>query len=191
MKFSRLSIIKRFVPQLVMVVWGLVCLPDLSPAAEPISDVATCHIHFNHQQAAASQMSCATDAELGELRAGYLSGNGLVIGFGFERLIKINGETAEHISVALPALNVGENLRIVPVSRLTNLDELGIVPATQLLGSIRDLNDMMVNVIQNQSDDTLIEHLRVLNVHIDGVGIARNWESQRQLFPALIEQLRL
>ena len=135
---------------------------------------------------------CLSESELAHSRAGFVSDNGFVIGFGFERLVSINGELSEQVNVALPELNLGDSLRIIPVARIGDTP-MGIGYAgneTQLVDSIQQLSDVMVNVIQNESNDTIIEQLRIINVHVGGIGSASDWEAQRQLLPAIIEQFR-
>lgn len=159
---------------------------------------------------------CISDEELQTLRGGFLLDNQIVIGFGFERIVRINGEIEEHVLAGLPTLNLAGNIQIVPIA--TSMDagaqrlilqgvDMGNFASQrslsdgamstltsqqiQIIPSTAALQEMMNNVIQNTVDGTTIEQMRVLNIDLMGLGDVPRFDPQRDMNPAMFESLGL
>jgi hypothetical protein len=205
-------------PRLALVVCCLsVVIPGLSSPAWADDELARCPVFAGDENHLLSREgSCMSDEELQTLRGGFLLDNRIVIGFGFERIVRIDGEIQEHLLAGLPTLNLAHNIQLVPVSRSIEADSqrfvlqgldtgglsstmlspgndatAGLATQIQLIPSTAALQEMMNNVIQNSFDDRTIEQMRVINIDLMGLGEAPRFDPQRDLNPALFESLGL
>ena len=155
----------------------------------------------------AENISCLPDHELANYRGGFISTEGIVVGFGFERVVSIDGEIQEHVVASLPVLNIGNNIQIIPINRIIDLDNetisrdgliqwaqgleasYTVSPNLQAVGSSEELNRIMTNVIQNQLDNKTIEQIRAVNIELYGLGAIPGIDPQRDINPNLIESL--
>lgn len=173
-------------------------------------------VNAANEQLSLQEVTCISDDELQTLRGGFMQDNQIVIGFGFERIVSIDGEIQEHVLAGLPVLNLTNNMQLVPITRSfdmtsqrvvlsgNDLGELALqrvmaadgavmesMPQIQLAPSSAALQDMMSNIIQNTVDGRTIEQMRVLNIDLMGIGDVPKFDPQRDLHPSLIEALGL
>jgi hypothetical protein len=156
------------------------------------------------------EVACMSDEELHTFRGGFIRDNQIVIGFGFERIVRVDGEVQEHILAGIPSLNLTSNIQLVPISRSLDaggsrftLEDAGsgsiisegsisgLSPPMQLVPSTSALQDMMNNVIQNSLDDKVIDQVRVLNIDLIGLGASSSFDPQTNFNSTLFESLGL
>jgi hypothetical protein len=179
-------------------------------------EVFRCPTAASDDDLALQHLDCMSDEELQTLRGGFMLDDRIVIGFGFERIVRIDGEIQEHVLAGLPALNLTNNIQLVPINRsieaegqrlilqgmaigdLASARDIstggsmsGLTPQIQLIPSTAALQELMSNVIQNSVDGKTIEQLRVINIDLMGLVEAPRFDPQRDLNPALIESLGL
>jgi hypothetical protein len=185
-----------------------VCL-GFAQLASADQESAACAQATSPDVLALHQIVCMTDEELQTFRGGFIRDNQIVIGFGFERIVRIDGEVQEHILAGLPSLNLPNNILLVPINRSIDaggsrfiLDDAGsgsafaegrsgLSPQLQVAPSTAALQDMMSNVIQNSLDDRVIDQIRVINIDLMGLGAHPGFSPQTDLNPAMFENLGL
>ncbi len=209
--FANFKLVNNFSPSFLNAcVLSCSCVLISSQVAAQ-QETATCGDALHRTQLLAG-VSCMTDEELQTLRGGFIRDNQIVIGFGFERIVRIDGEVQEHILAGLPSLNLANNIQLVPVSRsfdaggnsfvlansmqgtATSTGEVSMSGSSaqmQLVPSTAELQDMMSNVIQNSLDDKVIDQIRVVNIDLMGLGGTPRFDPQTDLNPAIFERLGL
>jgi len=178
-------------------------------------ETAGCSQVAPHDGLLLEEITCMTDEELQTFRGGFIQNNQIVIGFGFERIVRVDGEIQEHILAGLPSLNLTNNIQLVPINRsldsggnrflldagtgsaayegrlATDASISGSSPQLQLIPSTSALQDVMNNVIQNSLDDKVFDQIRVVNIDLIGLGSTPRFDPHTDLNPALFESLGL
>lgn len=189
---------------------ALLCVSTISLriSAEPLA--AGCTGNSPDEELILQEAECMSDDELQTFRGGFVRDNQIVIGFGFERIVRVDGEVQEHLIAGLPSLNLASNIQLVPVSRsldagndryLLDLDSNdaasqdrfvngnSISPQMQLVPSSTALQEMMSNVIQNNLDGKVIDQVRVVNIDLMGLGGGVRVDPHNDLHQAIFESL--
>jgi hypothetical protein len=182
-----------------------ICLSVQQALAD--QEVASCTQDTAGDALLLQEVTCMSDEELHTFRGGFIRDNQIVIGFGFERIVRVDGEVQEHILAGLPSLNLTNNIQLVPISRTLDagsryiLEQAGngsvtshgsisgLSPQMQLVPSTSALQDMMNNVIQNSLDDKVIDQVRVVNIDLMGLGEGQRFDPQADMNSALFESL--
>jgi hypothetical protein len=190
-----------------------VCLSS-APTVSADQDTASCSRTTDGDALQLREIRCMTDDELQTFRGGFVQNNQIIIGFGFERIVRVDGEIQEHILAGLPSLNLPNNIQLVPINRSIGEDsskyilensggssvfsEAGtgtqgsmsaLSPQLQVVPSTSALQDIMSNVIQNTLDDRVIDQIRVINIDLMGLGASPAFNPQTDLNPAIFESL--
>lgn len=187
----------------------LLTLPSAT-LADP--DATGCMGNVPEENILLREIACMSDDELQTFRGGFIHNNQIVIGFGFERIVRIDGEVQEHIIAGLPSLNLTGNIQLVPINRAFDagtsryLMDLGAsgaasgrlaadgvifgsAPQLQIVPSSSALQEMMSNVIQNSLDNKVIDQIRVVNIDLMGLGNGARVDPSSDLQSAIFESL--
>ena len=189
------------------------CLNNTEHAAAEENPVACSTLASTDNQLLLQEIICMSDEELGTLRGGFIQNNQIVIGFGFERVVRVDGEIQEHILAGLPIMNLPNNIQLIPINRSVGSDSNTYLlegdfsgriisertlsegalsrstPQIQIVPSTLAFQELMNNVIQNNLDNKTIDQIRVINIDVMGLGGNSRFDRQMDLNPAVFENL--
>lgn len=149
--------------------------------------------HATAQDVAAwpHEWKAASDEYLDSLRGGFHAGRGLMVSFGLDRSVTINGELVSKMSFNLPdvAQITAEQAKAV---RQT-LAGAGIVQngARNVLDAGSPSELPAKTVIQNSLNDQTIQSLTVLNTTVSSLGLFKAISFQTALKDALLASVRM
>lgn len=130
-----------------------------------------------------------SDGRLDTVRGGFDGGSGLVVSFGIERAVYLNGNLASSISVNIP-----------DVGRMTAEQARALAAATSVVNMVQNgpgntfdpttLNHAAAaTVIQNSLDNQDIRSLTTINAAVNSLGTFNDRNLQGSLQAALINSL--
>lgn len=114
-----------------------------------------------------THMTQVPEAELAELRGGFVTSDGLDIHFGVEQIVLVDGSVKTHTSLNLSALQAG-NGNQVDQNKLVNLLQNGDRNTVSSDVTEKFAAGLMT-VIQNNLDAQTIQNLTVLNIGVSNV----------------------
>jgi len=114
-----------------------------------------------------AHMTQVPEAELAELRGGFVTSDGLDIHFGVEQIVLVDGSVKTHTSLNLSTLQAGNGNQI-DQNKLVNLLQNGDRNTVSSDVTEKFAAGLMT-VIQNNLDAQTIQNLTVLNIGVSNV----------------------
>lgn len=127
----------------------------------------------------ADSWAAVSSEELDELRGGFLTDNGLRIGFAFESVVRVNGELQARTVLDMPSFAIGAGRSNRPASGATLSAQLP-----------QNLSSNLNTLVQNSLDNQVIQHSKILNIEISGIGALRGTGFRSRVNTQVIDTLR-
>ena len=117
-----------------------------------------------------------SDAQLKELRGGFITADGLEINIGYEQVSYINGILESHTAIDLSQLDrAGMNGAIDNALQTSSLNIIQNGPGNRLpQGLAANIPDGFLTVIQNTLDGQTINNINLLNIRARKLGGAQS-----------------
>ncbi|TXS89674.1 hypothetical protein [Parahaliea aestuarii] len=148
------------------------------------------YVHYAAQEA---RFGSALDSgQLGELRGGFTTSDGLQFAFSMEQVTHLNGEALSQVSVVMPVFGLAGNTATMVrgADALSQASAAGSFSLSGLPGASPAAGLGLPMLIQNALDNQHIENLTLINLDIFGTDTLRGGMIHQLVETTSIQSLR-